>query len=207
MTWGAKRPCALPPPLPSPEKWMAITLSAAKAAIRKRRTVVWSQAPPRAGGEPSRRPPARRVNLATSAVWSAAAAREPQTSGWDRLADGLRAVRQIVPSSAVSLSVRLRGFVEGAWSKPISPATVDGSVHQQLERALTQELHRGRRMLAIAAVLLVGLAGFSSRSRAPLSLLVALSCSQVSRRSSIHRAESSPRSMCATEAKFLLAMS
>jgi HlyD family secretion protein len=139
---------------------MAITLSAAKAAIRKRRTVVWSQARPRAGGEPPRTPPAHRVNLATSAVWSAAAAREPQTSGWDRLADGLRAVRQIVPWSAVPLAVRLRGFVEGAWSKPISPATVDGSVHQQLERALTRELHRGRRMLAIAAVLLVGWAGF-----------------------------------------------
>jgi HlyD family secretion protein len=33
-------------------------------------------------------------------------------------------------------------------------------VHQQLERALTLELHRGRRMLAIAAVLFVGWAGF-----------------------------------------------
>src|SRR5262249_39817796 len=114
MTWGAKRPCPLPPPLPSSEEWMAITLSAAKAAIRKRRTIVWSQARPRAGGEPLRTPPARRVNLATSAVWSAAAAREPQSRGWDRLAEGIRAVRQTAPWSAVPLSVRLRGFVEWA---------------------------------------------------------------------------------------------
>jgi HlyD family secretion protein len=159
MTGGAKRPCAMPPPLPSPEQWVAITLSAAKAAIGNRRTVVWSRARPTGGVQPPRAPATRHRKLPTSAVWSAMAALEPKSRGRDRFDHALRAARQVMPRSALPLSVRLRSFVEGAWSKPISPPTENAPVHQGLERALARELHRGRRVLTIAAVLLVGWAG------------------------------------------------
>src|SRR5262245_11995908 len=160
MTYGAKRPCALPPPLPSPEEWLAISLSAAKAAIRKRTIVVWSPASPIVAVHPPRTPLAPNARLPSSTGSSAAAALEPKASHWHRLADGLRAVRQVMPWFARLLSLGLRSFVEWLWSKPISSATVDEPVHQGLERAFARELHRGRRMLAIAAVLLVGWAGF-----------------------------------------------
>jgi len=159
MTGGAKRPCALPPPLPSREEWVAITLTAARAAIRNRRTAVWSSAPPMVGARPPRTPPSRHKKPRTSAGRSAAAALEPKSSGRDRLARGLRAARQAMPWPAVPFSLRLRSLVAAARSNPISPATADVPVHQGLERALARELHRGRRMLTIAAVLLVGWAG------------------------------------------------
>ena len=160
MTYGAKRPCALPPPLPSPEEWLAISLSAAKAAIRKRTIVVWSPASPIIGVHPPRTPPAPNARLPSSTGLSAATAQEPKASQWHRLANGVGAVRQVMPWLARLLSVGLRSFVEWLWSKPISSATEDEPVHQGLERAFARELHRGRRMLAIAAVLLVGWAGF-----------------------------------------------
>jgi HlyD family secretion protein len=156
MTAGAKRPCMLPPPLPSPERWAAITLYAAKTAIGNRRTVVWSQARPTGGVRP---PPTQHKKLATRAGGSAGAARQPKSSGRGRFAHGLPAARQVIPRSALSFAVRLRSVVEGVWSKPISPPTEALPVHQGLERALARELRRGRRMLTIAAVLLVGWAG------------------------------------------------
>jgi HlyD family secretion protein len=65
-----------------------------------------------------------------------------------------------MPWFARQVSVGSRSFVEWVWLKPISSATEDEPVHQGLERTFARELHRGRRILAIAAVFLVGWAGF-----------------------------------------------
>jgi HlyD family secretion protein len=154
--YGQRLP-ATPPPLPTRERWLALTNTGGPRG--------------RDGGAPPERckdarPGPLRVSSAdTTEVWGSAT----QTSAlgrWRHLTS-----RQELPAK-FNLAIQrlpeigpiflryLGGVIAALRPEPASALRVGEPMRQDLERAFARELRRGGRMLAIAAVVVVGWAGF-----------------------------------------------
>ena len=144
---------ATPPPLPTRERWLAITSTGGSAG--------------RHGGAPlARSKDLRRVQVSSAYTTDAreSAARPPShgqhLAGRRELpAEFHLAIRRLPELGSIFLR-QLGGVLAALRSQPISPLRADQPIRQDLERAFARELRRGSRMLAIGAVVVLGWAGF-----------------------------------------------
>ena len=144
-----------PPPLPTRERWLAITSTGGSAG--------------RHGGAPLARSndPRRGPLQVSSAHITDARGRATRSRSHGQHLAGRRelpakfhvAIQRLLELGPIFLR-QTGGVLAALRPQPISPLRADQPIRQDLERAFARELRRGSRMLAIGAVVVLGWAGF-----------------------------------------------
>ena len=154
--YGQRLP-ATPPPLPTRERWLALTNTADPRG--------------RDGGAPperckdSRPRPSQVSSADTAEVWGSATHTSPHgrwrhlTSRQELPAKFNLAIQRLPEIGPIFLR-QLGGVIAALRPEPASALRADEPMRQDLERAFARELRRGGRMLAIAAIVVLGWAGF-----------------------------------------------
>ena len=154
--YGQRLP-ATPPPLPTRERWLALTNTADPRG--------------RDGGAPperckdSRPGPSQVSSADTTEVWGSATHTSPHgrwrhlTSRQELPAKFNLAIQRLPEIGPIFLR-QLGGVIAALRPEPASALRADEPMRQDLERAFARELRRGGRMLAIAAIVVLGWAGF-----------------------------------------------
>ena len=154
--YGQRLP-ATPPPLPTRERWLALTNTADPRG--------------RDGGAPperckdSRPGPLQVSSADTAEVWGSATHTSPHgrwrhlTSRQELPAKFNLAIQRLPEIGPIFLR-QLGGVIAALRPEPVSALRADEPMRQDLERAFARELRRGGRMLAIAAIVVLGWAGF-----------------------------------------------